>query len=147
VDRRAKMRANLVVEPFFAEDAEWALLEQVNWLRINIELSDSFFSNLLDIDEEAFYQWRNQTASLPDEVLNYLREFWQVILHFLSLFDFDSDRLYALFYYEEKGRPIRLYLDPPWTGTSLKEYLQKSGPIGIREVDYWVQALRFANSY
>jgi hypothetical protein len=38
-------------------------------------------------------------------------------------------------------------LTPPWLGTSLKTYIESQGIRGVKEVDWWVQSIRWSDSF
>lgn len=134
---------------FFQSDAESAMKEQINWLTERLGLDDHFFSKLLNMEVNEFRKWRNENNVLSQETKNMLREFWQMILHLLSYLSFDTELVQTMLSSEDKRerRSIRLPFDPPWIGTSIKEYLKASGPAGISEVSRWVLSFRFADRH
>jgi hypothetical protein len=135
--------------PLFLDDTEDALIAQVNWLRENLRVPDRFFANLLNTNEQTVRQWRARKGKLAAVQQGHLRELWQMMLHILSFLNFDVTRARTMLNHKSQRVKsfIRLPFDPPWLGTSLKAYLEHTGATGVREVDRWIQTVRFGNSY
>ena len=137
------------VAPFFQEDTEAALMQQVEWLQKNAQLSDQFFLNLLRVDERIFSRWRVGDEVLSEHLREHLREFWQMTLHILSFVNFDLRLLKMMLEHsiDAKLGSARSAFDPPWLGTSLRAYLETNGIAGARKVNQWVQTMRFGDPY
>lgn len=140
-----------VVPWFFRGENETALRLQVEWVRERLNLDDYFFSRLLKIRVIEFQDWRINyiNLSLPQEKLNILKDFWQMILHLLSYLSFNPDLVQTMLNKtnEREKESVRSPFDPPWVGTSIKEYLETSEPLGISEVTRWVLSFRFADRH
>ncbi len=132
---------------FFHDETESALISRVAWLENEAGVSDAFFSHMLKIDQKTFSRWKNKEGVLSEEPRANLQEFWQATLHILSLFNFDSERLRNMLEQYAEKQEWKTPLDPPWTGTSLREYLESQGPSSIKKVSQWAEAIRFAQSY
>jgi hypothetical protein len=137
------------VAPFFQEDTEAALMQRVEWLQKNAQLSDQFFLNLLRVDERIFSRWRIGDETLSEDLQEHLREFWQLTLHILSFVNFDLRLLKMMLEHsiDAKVGSASSAFDPPWLGTSLRAYLETNGIAGARKVNQWVQTMRFGDPY
>jgi hypothetical protein len=137
------------VAPFFQKDTEVALRQQVVWLKKHAQLSDQFFLNLLKVDERIFFSWRIGDETLPEDFQEHLKEFWQMILHILSLVNFDLALLKMMIEHsiDTKEGSVNSAFDPPWVGTSLRAYLETNGIAGTRRVNQWVQTMQFGDPY
>jgi hypothetical protein len=137
------------VPDFFQDDSEEALRSQVEWAGQQLGLGDDFFFRLLREDPRVFSAWRERATSLDLDKEGVLRDWWQTVLHLLSLQNFDPEQVRALL---EKNAPampdaMRSAFSPPWSGSSLKEYLEDHGADALREVDMWVESFRFGDPY
>ena len=74
---------------------------------------------------------------------------WYMTLHLLSFQGSDETRLRDLFqqFLPAPRRGQGSPLAPPWSGTTLKGFLEMGGTRAIGEVDGWVTGLRFGNPY
>jgi hypothetical protein len=137
------------VAPFFQEDTEAALMQQVEWLQKHAQLSDQFFLNVLRVDERIFSRWRTGDEALSEDLREHLREFWQMTLHILSFVNFDLRLLKMMLEHSigTRGGSVKSALDPPWIGTSLRAYLETNGIAGTQKVNQWVQTMRFGDPY
>jgi hypothetical protein len=137
------------VPDYFQEETEEALREQVSWFIRAVAIDDSFFARLLRLDEGMFASWRSARAPLSSEDEQTLRNFWQLTLHLLSFLNCDEPRLRDLFQQflpaarRGEGSPPA----PPWSGTTLKGFLETGGARAIDQVDGWVTGLRFGDPY
>jgi hypothetical protein len=93
--------------------------------------------------------WRaSQTPLRPDEQQT-LRDLWHTTLHLLSFLNFQEARLRELFQHflpaprRGEGSPLA----PPWSGTTLRAFLETGGAEAISQVDRWVTGLRFGDPY
>jgi hypothetical protein len=137
------------VPDFFQEETAGALRAQVDWLVREVGVEDAFFEKVLGTDEVTFSRWREFGAPLPPGGEETLRDLWRAVLHLLSFLNFDPARVRDLF---QKPMPTCTSgtgspLTPPWTGTSLKAYLERAGADGIGKVTGWVTGLRFGDPY
>jgi hypothetical protein len=137
------------VPDFFQEETPAAMRSQVEWLVRELGTDDSFFARLVGTDERTIAGWRVHAADLPPHGEDTLRDFWRTVLHLLSFLNFDLLRIRDLFLREMPGCPSveRSPLTPPWCGTSLKAYLERTRGDGIEKVDGWVTGLRFGDPY
>ena len=137
------------VPDFFQEDTADALRAQVEWLIREVGVDHAFFEKLLGTDEVAFSCWREFGAPLPPDLAEILRDLWRTVLHLLSFLNFDPARVRELFQQtmpastSGPGSP----LTPPWSGVSLRAYLERARADGIRKVAAWVTGLRFGDPY
>lgn len=132
---------------FFQGHSEAARRAQVNWAAEKLGLDNHFFSELLNMEADEFREWRDMHNTLSPERQDVLSEFWYMILHLLSYLSFNTDLVQRMIFSkdERERRSIRLPYDPPWIGTSIKEYLEASGLSGISEVSRWALSFRFAD--
>ena len=137
----------IAVEPFFNDDTNEAILSQVQWFEKSLRVDDSFFLDMLNLERREFTQWKYERGILSSDKQNLLREFWQMMLHMMSFYDYDMTRVSEAFHYEGEHHSAQSTFGPPWTGTSLRNYLEKTGPRSIQEVNHWIQALRYGNWY
>lgn len=137
------------VPDFFQEETPDALRSQVDWLVHAVSVDDAFFANLLGTDALTFANWRAQDALLPAEGEDTLRTLWRTVLHLLSFLNFDQARVRDLFLRAMPACPSgeESPLTPPWSGESLKTYLEQTRAAGIEKVEAWVTGLRFGDPY
>jgi hypothetical protein len=140
---------NGTVPDFFQDESEDALRLRVNWLEQHLGLTNRFFAKLIPIDEQLFRKWRDVSVGLSKAQQAALRDFWAMILHLLSFQAFDESRVRSLF---ERVSPPQVkrsqsVFNPPWFGTSLKQYLQSEGCEAIEQVNRWVETFRFGDPY
>jgi hypothetical protein len=78
-----------------------------------------------------------------------LRDWWRTVLHLLSFQNFKEEQVRALL--ERTATPAsqsrQSVFSPPWSASSLKNYLEDQGPDAIPEVDAWVESFRFGDPY
>ncbi len=86
---------------------------------------------------------------MPPEYLQTLRHLWQTVLHLLSFVNFQEDRLRELFTHviPAPNRGERSPVAPPWSGSSLREFLEDGGESAIDQLERWVTGLRFGDPY
>jgi len=139
---------------FFQGDSEADLIEQVEWVEEKLGLSDSFFSKMLEVEEDLFANWRIGNGTIPNGTIpvdkqDCLREFWQAITHILSFLNYDLTGVLTMLEHKSNSEvgSVKLATAPPWTGSSLKTYLETHGLRGIQTVSAWMQSVRFADSF
>jgi len=137
------------VPDFFQEETAEALRAQADWLVREVGVDEAFFEKILGTDELTFSRWREFGTRLPPGGEETLRDLWRAVLHLLSFLNFDQRRVQDLF---QKAMPTYASgtaspLTPPWSGTSLKAYLEHAGAKGIEKVEGWVTGLRFGDPY
>jgi hypothetical protein len=139
----------LTVPDFFQEETADALRCQVDWLAREVGVDDAFFAKLLGTDLATFSNWRVLNADLPPEGEETLRRLWRTVLHLLSFLNFDEVRVRGLFRHTLPLAPPagEGAMTPPWSGSSLKGYLERAGVGAIEKVDGWVTGLRFGDPY
>lgn len=139
----------MTIEPFFQEHSESALISQAQWLQEHLGISDTFFSRLLDVEEPEFHKWRTREGTLSKDEQDRLKEFWQLILHLLSFYDYRTELARELLEYkvEIQEQDYQSPYAPPWVGTSPKAYLEVNGSGGIQRINEWVLSFRFADRY
>jgi hypothetical protein len=138
------------VPNFFREDDEPALRSQAGWAERHLGLSDGFFARFLRIPESSFQDWRLARGELSSDRQDGLRAFWRTVLHLLSFMNMSEQRITGLLerqipLADEWGR--RHPLAPPWSGSSLRSYLEERGADVLPDVDDWVLGFRFGNPY
>jgi hypothetical protein len=135
----------LPVPDFFQDDSEDALRSRVEWLEAEVGLGTPFFGRLLRTDEGAFTAWKERRAALPNGAQVGLRELWDLMVHILSFVNFDTTLARRMLeHVAQAAGPERGVSDaPPWTGSSIKRYLETRGLGGIDDVSYWVTSFRF----
>jgi hypothetical protein len=143
------MLAQSTVPDFFQEDTPDALRSQVDWLIREVGVDDAFFARLVGADEATFSGWRSLDDVLPPGGEEALRSLWRTVLHLLSFLGFDRSRTRDLFL---RAMPAvaagaESSITPPWSGASLKAYLERTRADGIERVDSWVTGLRFGDPY
>ncbi len=138
------------VPDFFQEDDEAALRSQAQWLEEHLGLTDPFFARFLRIPESSFRAWRIEQVPLSPDRQDALRGLWRTVLHLHSFTNSDDNRMRGLL---ERRMPVsdewgqRHPLDPPWTGSCMKAYLEERGPDVLPDVDGWMESFRFGNPY
>src|SRR5262245_7923119 len=137
------------VPDFFQEDTADGLRAQVDWLVREVGADSEFFEKLLGTDEATFSDWRDDRAPLPPSGEETLRDLWRAVLHLLSFLNFDLSRVRDLFQKTMPACPSgrEASLTPPWSGASLKAYLEQARAGGIEKVIGWVTGLRFGDPY
>jgi hypothetical protein len=137
------------VPDFFQEETAEALRSQADWLAGRLGADDAFFARLVGTDEATFSDWRVGAAGLPPGGDETLRRLWRTVLHLLSFLNFDQAKVRDLFQQTMPVRPSEEApaLAPPWGGSSLKAYLERTGPGAIQKIDGWVTGLRFGDLY
>jgi hypothetical protein len=135
------------VPDFFQEETPDALRSQVDWLGSEIGIDNASFANIVGTDEVTFSNWRVLDTSLPPGGEETLRTLWRTVLHLLSFLNFDESRVRDLFLRTMPANPSRNEspLTPPWSGASLKAYLEQTRADGIEKVAGWVTGLRFGD--
>ena len=139
----------LTVPDFFQDESEEALRSQVAWQEQQLGLGDRFFARLLGEDQRRFSSWRKDADALSRDKEDVLRDWWRTVLHLLSFQDFDEGKVRALL---EQAAPTgpqarKSVFSPPWSASSLKDYLETHGPEAIPEVNRWVESFRFGDPY
>jgi hypothetical protein len=137
------------VPDFFQDESEQALRSQVEWAEQHLGLGDAFFSKLLGEDRSVLVAWRQSSAALTQDKERVLRDWWSTVLHLLSFQGFDVRKVRTLLEQVAPTRPQagQSVFSPPWSASSLKEYLESHGPEAIRELDRWVESFRFGDPY
>ncbi len=137
------------VPDFFQEESSDALRSQVEWLVREVGVDDTFFAKLVGTDERTFSNWRQSNAHLAAGGVEMLKNLWRTLLHLLSFLSFDTKRVRDLFLKTMPACPSgeEAALTPPWSGASLKTYLERNRAAGIVKVDGWVTGLRFGDAY
>ncbi len=147
--KKADSTKEMTFASFFHSDTEGDLIDQVEWVEEKLGLSDSFFSRMLQIEEDLFLDWRTGEGTISSDKQACLREFWQAITHILSFLNYDLDSVLSMLEHtnNDKIGAIRSVFTPPWAGESMKAYLEAHGLEGVRKVSEWLQSVRFADSY
>lgn len=140
------------IPAFYADDTLEALRLKVKWLQQEFDLPDSFFSNVLRVREELFSDWKDEGSTLSTLTvyqLACLKKLWLAVTHILSFLNYQQDLVRQMLEHEDKAfsGPRTSASAPPWIGTSLKEFLERTGIEGIEQVDDWIQSVRFASSF
>jgi len=137
------------VPDYFQEETEGALRQQVEWLIREVGVDDSFFGGLLRTDAATVRDWRASRSMLPMRDVQTLHGFWHTTLHLLSFLNFQQAQVRNLFRQllpvprPGEGSPLA----PPWSGTTLRSFLENGGAEAINQVDRWVTGLRFGDPY
>jgi hypothetical protein len=132
------------VESFFQDNTNQGLIAQVQWAEKELQLSDEFFSNFLQIPLTDFNAWKRQSKPLEPTAETNLRYLWRVVLHVLSFLNFNMDLTRVLLVSKTSSHTDTASpFDPPWTGTSMKAYLEASGLPALISIDRWIQGIRF----
>jgi hypothetical protein len=135
------------VPDFFQEETSHALRLQIDWLKAEFDVDNSFVAALLKTDQTTFANWRYRNGALPPGGEDTLRRLWQMALHLLSFLNFDSDRVRGLLVHRAvaRSRATDSALTPPWSDMTLKEYLERVGSPAIESVERWITGLRFGD--
>jgi hypothetical protein len=137
----------LHVPSFFLETSNEALIDQVRWLRKTAGISGDFFVDLLKMNEEHITAWMQRKKPLSPHNRETLQSLWKLMLHLLSLFDYDVERVTkALEIVAKADSELGKRPAPPWLGLSIRAYIAKRGRPAIEETCRWVEGLRFADS-
>lgn len=132
---------------FFQQDSADDLREQANGAINSLGLTEAFFAQLLRVEKQQFAHWRRKQGSLSSDKQDDLRAFWRLVLHLLSVQNSDPRCVRGMLDAEVPASSQPPPHGPPWSGTSLREYLQASGTAGVREAEEWVTSLRFRDLY
>jgi len=137
------------IPDFFQDESEGALRCQVEWQTKHLALGDGFFAKFLREDTRIFCGWRKDTDALTEAKLNVLRDWWQTVLHLLSFQNFDEEKVRLLL---QQVAPTVSKADPslfapPWSASSMKDFLESYGPDAIQDVNRWVGSFRFGDPY
>jgi phytoene dehydrogenase-like protein len=137
------------VPDFFQDEGEEALRSQVEWQGQHLGLGEGFFARLLREDQGRFASWARDADTLTRDKEEVLRDWWQTVLHLLSFQSFDEGKVRALLEQRAPTDPQagQSLFSPPWSASSLKEYLENHGPDAITEVQRWVESFRFGDPY
>src|SRR3984957_11391738 len=139
----------ITVPDFFQDETEEALRCQVKWQEQHLGLGDRFFARLLREDPRRFSSWARAKDVLNSAKEDVLRDWWRTVLHLLSFQNFDEEKVRALLERTAPTAPqtgLSVFF-PPWSASSLKEYLENHGPDAIPEVTRWVESFRFGDPY
>src|ERR1700680_4635623 len=133
------------VPDFFQEESEEDLRSQVQWQVNHPGLGHRFFGRVPREDQHHCSSWTRNAAALTSDKEDVLRDWWRTVLHLLSFQNFDEEKVRALL---ERTAPTgpqagQSVFSPPWSASSLKEYLENHGPDAIPEVNRWVESFRF----
>jgi hypothetical protein len=133
------------VPDYFQEEGEAALRSRVDWLERRVGVNDSFFAKFLRTGESSLRDWRDHRSALPADRHDDLRRLGRTMLHLLSFMNFDEQRVKILLEHHDSDKGSRFQahpLSPPWSGSSLKSYLEERGSVVLDDVDRWVTAFR-----
>jgi hypothetical protein len=142
---------------YFQQEDGTALRQRAQWLDDKLGLDSHFLSKVLHEQEATINAWRKKGAPLPAPSEDILRELWRVVLHLLSHYNNEEQRVRQLLEQtipespQPKAAPAPVErasrLFPPWFHSSLKSHLEARGVDAIAEVNHWVMSLRFGDSY
>ena len=137
------------VPDFFQEETESALREQVEWFVREVGVDDTFFGRLLRREPATFAEWRVSRAPLSPDDVQTLRDLWHTNLHLLSFLNFQEARVRELFqqFLPAPRRGEGSPLAPPWSGSTLRGFLESGGANAVDQVNRWVTGLRFGDPY
>lgn len=139
------MKPRTMPDFFQREDAE-ALRFQAEWLNDHLGLGDSFLSRLLCETESVIEAWKSANFCLQPSAEQTFRDFWAVILHLLSHYNFDETLVRSLL--DDSIGPLAAApLRPPWAGSSLRAFLEEHPSKAIDEVNRWIMSFRFGDPY
>ncbi|ETW97437.1 MAG: hypothetical protein ETSY2_44640 [Candidatus Entotheonella gemina] len=137
------------VPDFFQGEDGSARVEQLEWLRKHLSLTDDFFARVLSTDASLITEWRFGCKPLDQTLQKKVERLWRMFLHLFSMLNFDYARTRELL--EAEAAPIPSLSTPnfflPWAGGSIRGYLESHGEKGVEEVNRWVISFRFANRY
>jgi len=134
---------------FFQEETEPALRSRAEWLDDKLGLDSRFLSKVLKEPEATVTRWINRRSHLGSDSKGIFQEFWYVILHLLSHYNNDEKRVRQLFEHlvPSNAREVPSPLAPPWSGSTLKRYLEDRGVKAVKEVNEWIMSFRFGDPY
>jgi hypothetical protein len=137
------------VPDYFQEETSEALRSQVDWLGREVTIDHSSLAKIIGTTQATISNWHSHDANLPQGGEETLRTLWRAVLHLLSFLNFDETRVRELIVQTMPASPSREKspLTPPWSGVSLKTYLEQNHADGIEKVDGWVTGLRFGDPY
>ena len=123
-------------------------LRSVNWFQEHLNLSNRYVSNVINVDEDVFSEWKNEHSTLTTSQIQNLKVFSITLTHLLSYLNFRHDLMMNILETSsESPQHEPTPLTPPWLGTSLKSYMETEGMRGVDQVDRWVQALRRSDPF
>lgn len=143
------MKTNAAVPDFFRDESDAALRSQAKWLEQSLGLDTAFLAKVLHEKESLIAVWK-QHGDLPPESAAVFQELWRMVLHLLSFYDRDEQRLRHLLGQaidmREKQIASMLLL-PPWCGTSLRTFLEVHGLEAVQKINRWLMSVRFGEPY
>jgi len=123
-------------------------LQSVNWFQEHLNLSNGYIANVIRVREDIFRDWKDQHSTLTSTQIESLKVFSSTLIHLLSFLNFRQDLMQNILDApSESFRHEPTALTPPWLGTSLKTYIESQGINGVKEVDCWVQSIRWSDSF
>ncbi len=139
------------VPDFFQSDDEESLRSRAKWLDTELGLDTLFLSKVINMDLSELKEWRNKATHMTPTSQKNLSALWHVVLHLLSHFNNEPDRLRRLFEEQvsaDAAKFPRHPLSPPWIHSpSLKDYMKSHGVKTIDHVNRWIMSLRFGDPY
>jgi hypothetical protein len=133
------------VPAFFQQDSSEALRLQTGWLIQELGVDDRFFAKLTGRSESDFARWRRGESKALPEVESSVHDLWRTVLHLLSLFNFDSEKVGELFHSSVSSDQPSSGSAAPWQGLTLQKYLEQGGREAVAKVESWVTGLRFGD--
>src|ERR1700730_4565939 len=137
------------VPDFFQDESDEALRSQVEWQEQHLGLGDRVFARLLREDQRRFSSCARNAEALARDKEDVLRDWWRTVLHLLSFQNFDEEQVRALLEQTAPTGPQarQSVFSPPWSMSSLNEYLENHGSDAIPEVNRWVESFTFGDPY
>lgn len=129
------------VPVFFVQRDEASRLAQVTWMQEHLGMDRQLLARVLGCTEADVDGWRRGQAPLSPAQAQALDSLWGLVRHVLSLCASELPRARAMF--DVAVEPCTSPLAPPWSGTTLREYLRHAASRGVDEALRWVTALRF----
>lgn len=127
---------------FFQSDTIGGHKKQVRWLMKHLGLKHEFFAKVIDDTAFIIKDWLAGKAELYLIQERRLGRLWQMFLRMFSLMNYDCFRVKTLI--EAKSASIvHPALRLPWSGQSIKYYLENGGSKAIDNVNRWLISFRF----
>ena len=134
------------VPDFFQGIQDKDLRSQAKWLEDNLGLDRRFFIRVAFGREAALKLEERAISDLYADHKSFLRDFWRVVLHLMSHYNFDSRQVRRLFGERTPAQSTQ-QRRLPWSGSSLKDYFEEHGVDAVADVNRWVTSLRFGDPY
>ena len=129
---------------FFQGDTDEARRAQVAFLKKCFQFDDGYLASVVEMEPKQFESWQADRQSLHTSDEDRLRQMWVMFLHLFSLFDFDYGHASQMLVAKANKTSEQ---NMPWSGESIRDFLERRGSAGVKDVNSWLTSLRFTDRY